>query len=225
MRHHATLRVYRFSVLATCTFAKARRPLNSQVTHNQFSIIVVKDDVVRSLFQYVLRLGVDLGDWVALNVTYHVHNFRPCCAIVCRFDPPHADKFIFQVVLPLLLQYTQAASLPDFNRGGCGIARRIFRKQYSILASNGRLVERTPPWRGVVVLAPPSSFKEDTGPPSEFGLREHRRLPQGASPGASMYVPERFETIHVSLVLAPAAFMPAYDLRTSSPFAQRFSKI
>ena len=85
-------------------------------------------------------------------------------------------------------------------------------------------------WRGPRLegrdgLAPPPSFKEDTGPPSEFGLREHRRLPQGASPGASMYVPERFETIHVSLVLAPAAFMPAYDLRTSSPFAQRFSKI
>ena len=118
-----------------------------------------------------------------------------------------------------------ARNLAPPTRAFRGRAWRMLASRFCILASNGRLVERTPPWRGVVVLAPPSSFKEDTGPPSEFGLREHRRLPQGASPGASMYVPERFETIHVSLVLAPAAFMPAYDPRTSSPFAQRFSKI
>ena len=29
----------------------------------------------------------------------------------------------------------------------------------------------------------------------EYGLREHWRHPQGASPGTTMHVPERFETI------------------------------
>ena len=91
-----TLRVYRFSV------AKFVKP--ADLSGYTSSIIVVEDDIVGSLFQHVLRLGVDLGDWVALDVAHRVHYFPPCCAIICRFDPPGTEDFIFEAMLSLLLQ-------------------------------------------------------------------------------------------------------------------------